>query len=185
MIQSIAVFCGSNEGKNPLYKQEATETGKKIALKKIKLVYGGGRKGLMGAVADAALENGGHVTGVITEQLKDLEHMHQNLTEIFVVADMHTRKKMMYELCDMAIILPGGYGTLDELFEMITWNQLSIHNKKIVLLNTAGYYNALIAHLEKMYIDGFLYSDWKTNIAIKENAEDMMKLVEKDGNEMK
>ena len=175
MIESIAVFCGSNAGINSVYAQHAKETGEEIAARNIKLVYGGGKKGLMGTVADAVLNNGGKVTGVITEQLKDLEHMHQTLTEIFVVTDMHARKKMMYELCDMAIILAGGYGTMDELFEMITWNQLSIHNKKIVVLNSAGYYNSLIDHLDKMYTEGFLYGDWRKNIVVKENARDIFK----------
>lgn len=177
MIQSIAVFCGSGTGKSPIHLQHAKAIGQKIAHQKIKLVYGGGRKGLMGAVADAALENGGHVTGVITEQLKDLEHMHQNLTEIFVVADMHTRKKMMYELCDMAIILSGGYGTMDELFEMITWNQLSIHNKKIIILNSNGYYDHLINHLRIMNEEGFLYDDWKKNISIADSPENLFEMI--------
>lgn len=177
MIQSVAVFCGSAAGKKNIYMQHAGDVGHVLALRKLKLVYGGGRKGLMGAVADAALENGGHVTGVITEQLKDLEHMHQNLTEIFVVADMHTRKKMMYELCDMAIILAGGYGTLDELFEMITWNQLSIHNKKIVILNSDGYYDHLINHLGMMNDEGFLYADWRKNISVTDSVEDIFQQI--------
>ena len=171
MIKSIAVFCGSSQGSNPVYMQHAKETGWMLAEKNIQLVYGGGKKGLMGGVADAVLEKGGKAIGVITEQLKDLEHMHQQLTEIFVVADMHTRKKMMYELCDMAIILAGGYGTMDELFEMITWNQLSIHDKKIIILNSDGYYNHLISHLDAMQQQGFLYGDWKKNIAIVETPD--------------
>lgn len=173
MIQSIAVFCGSKSGTNPLYLIQAKEIGHGMAERNLHLVYGGGNKGLMGAVANACLAGGGQVTGVIPEILKDKEHSHQQLTKLHVVDGMHIRKKMMYELCDAAIVLPGGYGTMDELFEMITWNQLSIHNKKIILLNSDGYYNSLIAHLDKMFQDGFLYADWKINIVLKETVQDI------------
>jgi len=161
MYQSLAVFCGSKTGNDPLYEQHAKDLGALMAKHHIKLVYGGGNKGLMGAVANAVLDNGGEVTGVIPEVLISLEHQHTGLTVLHTVADMHTRKKMMYDLSDAAIILPGGNGTLDEMFEMITWNTLSIHNKKIILLNTAGYYNSLMQHITNMYQQGFLYQDWR------------------------
>ncbi len=115
----------------------------------ITLIYGGGRKGLMGAVADSVLKCGGKVMGVIPELLIGWEHQHTGLTDLQIVQDMHSRKKIMYDMCDAAIILPGGYGTLDEMFEMLTWNTLKIHNKKIILLNTAGFYDHLIAHIEQ------------------------------------
>ncbi len=171
MIQSIAVFCGSQAGKNPVYAQQARETGKQIAERKLHLVYGGGNRGLMGITANAVLEAGGTVTGVIPGLLNEREHQHDMLTQLYVVDDMHKRKKMMYELCDAAIILPGGYGTMDELFEMITWNQLSIHDKKIILLNSDGYYDSLLEHFEKMYSDGFLYDDWRSSITIAASVD--------------
>ena len=134
-IKSVAVFCGSQAGKNPIYLEHAIALGNIISDNKLTLVYGGGNGGLMGAVADKVMDKGGTVIGVITELLSFREHHHKGITTLHIVADMHVRKKMMYELCNMAIILPGGFGTLDELFELITWNTLKIHEKKIVILN--------------------------------------------------
>ncbi len=166
MYTSVAVFCGSNNGNDPIYIQHAKELGKLLAQYKITLVYGGGNAGLMGAVANAALENGGSVIGIIPEILKHRERHHNGISELHIVPDMHTRKKMMYDLCDAAIVLPGGNGTLDEMFEMATWNALTIHDKKIILLNTAGFYNNLIAHVNLMQVNGFLHDDWKKMLAI-------------------
>lgn len=165
-MQTIAVFCGSKFGSNHLYAVHAKEIGSLIALNKQTLVYGGGSVGLMGVVSDAVLENNGKVIGVIPDLLKNREIHHPGLSELIVVSDMHARKKKMYELCDAAIILPGGFGTMDELFEMLTWNQLSIHNKKIILLNSAGYYNALITMMEQMEADKFLYEPVSARITI-------------------
>jgi uncharacterized protein (TIGR00730 family) len=156
-IEAVAVFCGSKNGNNPLFMQHATELGKHLAMLNLKLVYGGGKRGLMGAIADAVLENGGTVMGVIPKILTEWEHQHEGLTELAVVPDMHSRKKMMYDMSDAAIILPGGYGTLDELFEMLTWNQLNIHNKKVYILNSAGFYNHLFNHLAHLEKEDFLY----------------------------
>lgn len=111
----------------------------------------------MGAIADSVLAHGGEVLGVIPKLLIEWEHQHEGLTELAVVPDMHSRKKMLYEMCDAAIVLPGGFGTLDELFEMLTWNQLKIHDKKIYLLNSDGFYNHLILHLKMLQKEGFLY----------------------------
>ena len=166
MVQRIAVFCGSKLGNNPLYMQHAQEIGNWMAAQKITLVYGGGNKGLMGGVANTVLDAGCDVIGVIPEVLVAWEHQHENLTELHVVADMHIRKKMMYELCDAAIVLAGGAGTLDELFEMFTWNNLKIHEKKIILLNTAGFYDHLIAHIEVMERENFLYDNWRDQIIV-------------------
>lgn len=146
--------------------------GKLMAENGIRLIYGGGNKGLMGAVADAVMEGNGEVTGIIPEVLLEWEHEHKGITDLRVVGDMHIRKKMLYELCDAAIILPGGNGTLDELFEMLTWNTLKIHNKKIVLMNINGYYNHLIAHIDTMYQQGFLYEDWKQRLLVAGSAEE-------------
>jgi uncharacterized protein (TIGR00730 family) len=156
-IQSVAVFCGSRSGNNPLYAQHAAELGKLIAVLNLKLVFGGGGKGLMGILADEVLKHGGMAIGVIPKVLIEWEAQHQGLTELTIMPDMHSRKKMMYDLCDAAIILPGGFGTLDELFEMLTWNQLKIHDKKIYLLNSGGFYTHLIHHLRTMEKEGFLY----------------------------
>jgi uncharacterized protein (TIGR00730 family) len=162
----MAVFCGSRTGANPIFMQHATATGQLMAANNITLIYGGGSKGLMGAVADAVMINGGKVTGVIPEVLVQWEAQHKGITELHIVEDMHARKKMLYELCDAAIILPGGFGTLDELFEMLTWNTLQIHSRKIFFLNSAGYYDHLFDHIQKMTEEEFLYEDWKERITI-------------------
>ncbi len=158
-IKAIAVFCGSKTGNNLLFEEHTRALGTLLAKNNVGIVYGGGNKGLMAAVANAALDNGGHVTGIIPELLKATEHMHEGLTETHVVQTMHLRKQMLYEKCDAAIILPGGYGTLDEVFEMLTWNQLNIHSKKIFFLNSGGFYDHLIAHVNKMHEEGFLYNN--------------------------
>jgi uncharacterized protein (TIGR00730 family) len=156
-IQSVAVFCGSKAGMNPIYAQHAAELGKLIAVLNLKLVFGGGGNGLMGVVADEVIRNEGKVIGVIPKVLIEWETQHKNLTELTIMPDMHSRKKMMYDLCDAAIVLPGGFGTLDEVFEMLTWNQLKIHDKKIYLLNSGGFYTHLIHHLKLLEKEGFLY----------------------------
>lgn len=163
-IESVVVFCGSKTGQNPLFMQHAAELGKLIAVLNLRLVYGGGKKGLMASIANAVLEHGGSVMGVIPKILTEFEHQHNGLTELFVVPDMHTRKKMMYEMCDAAIVMPGGFGTLDELFEMLAWNQLKIHDKKIYVLNTDGFYNHLKLHLLQMQKEGFLYEEVEERI---------------------
>jgi uncharacterized protein (TIGR00730 family) len=157
-IKSIAVFCGSKSGNNPTFIQHTTELGAILADKQVTVIYGAGNKGLMGAVANGALQNNGNVVGIIPTLLQEQEHMHTSLTETHVVENMHIRKQMLYEKSDAAIILPGGYGTMDELFEMLTWNQLKIHNKKIFFLNSDGFYDHLIAHITKMYNENFLYN---------------------------
>lgn len=173
-ITSLAVFCGSKSGNNPLFEAHAKQLGHMLADKNITLVYGGGNKGIMGAVANAVLEKNGKVIGIIPQLLTDLEHSHHGITELIVVENMHVRKKMLYEKCDAAIILPGGFGTLDELFEMLTWNQLNIHNKKIFILNSAGFYNSLLAHAKQMQAENFLYDTIEERIAIIESPEQLL-----------
>jgi uncharacterized protein (TIGR00730 family) len=163
---SLAVFCGSKSGADPLYITHAKELGRLMAEKNIKLVYGGGGKGIMGAVADAVMEAHGNVVGVIPEVLLEWEAQHKGITELHVVTDMHVRKKMMYELCDAAVVLAGGYGTLDELFEMLTWNTLKIHNKKIFIINSNGFYTHLIEHMHQMFREDFLYEPPEERIVI-------------------
>jgi uncharacterized protein (TIGR00730 family) len=171
-IKSIAVFCGSKSGNNALFEEHTKMLGELLAMKGIAIIYGGGNNGLMGAVANASLGKKGSVTGIMPKVLREWEHHHEGITELFIVDTMHTRKKMLYEKCDAAIILPGGYGTLDEVFEMLTWNQLKIHNKKIFFLNSGGFYDHLIAHIDMMHNSGFLYDhpDQKMTV-IKEPLE--------------
>lgn len=156
-VKAIAVFCGSKPGANPIFVEHATELGALLASKNIQLIYGGGNKGLMGAVANGALSKNGKVTGIIPKALTEFEHQHDGLTELTVVDTMHIRKQLLYDKCDAAIILPGGYGTLDEVFEMLTWNQLSIHHRPIFFLNSGGFYTHLLAHIEVMEQEGLLY----------------------------
>ena len=174
-INSLAVFCGSKSGNNPLYEAEAKALGHLLASKKITLIYGGGNKGIMGAVSNAVLEKDGKVVGIIPEILKDREHHHAGITELIIVDDMHTRKKILYEKCDAAIILPGGFGTMDEFFEMLTWNQLSIHDKKIFILNTAGFYNHLFAFAKTMQDEGFLYDKIEDKLVVLKQADEILK----------
>jgi uncharacterized protein (TIGR00730 family) len=162
--KSVAVFCGSKNGHNPLFAQHTAELGKYIGMHGLNLIYGGGSTGLMGQIADSALAAGANVMGFIPEMLTERERHHKNLTRLAIVPDMHTRKKMMYESCDAAIILPGGFGTLDELFEMLTWNQLKIHDKKIYVLNSGGFYHYLILHLQQLTKEGFLYDQLEERI---------------------
>jgi len=165
-INSLAVFCGSKNGNSPVYTQHAKELGKLLAKNDITLIYGGGSTGMMGAVADAAMENNGKVIGVITKKLVDWEHQHQGITDLSIVDDMHIRKQRMYDLCDAAVILPGGVGTLDEFFEMVTWNQLSIHDKKIYLINSDNFFDSLLKHIEEMEKQGFLYESVLQRITV-------------------
>jgi uncharacterized protein (TIGR00730 family) len=177
MWKSVAVFCGSRLGDNKLFAKHAEEIGSILSQTDIQLIYGGGRNGLMGIVADTVLKNKGKVVGVIPSLLNDKEQQHDDLTALHIVETMHERKKMMYELCEAAIILPGGFGTLDELFEIITWNQLSIHDKTIVLLNSDGYYNNLIAHLKQMQQEGFLYTNWNESLFIIQDPKELISLM--------
>ncbi|HUP12166.1 MAG TPA: TIGR00730 family Rossman fold protein [Niastella sp.] len=174
-IQAVAIFCGSKSGTNELYKREAETLGRLLASQNIRLIYGGGKNGLMGYVADAAMQAGGTVRGIITKQLGDWEVGHQALSELTVVDSMHERKRQMYELCDAAVILPGGFGTLDELFEILTWNQLSLHHKKVFVLNSAGFYNHLLQHMRQLSNEGFLYGDITDQLIVLDTAEQFEK----------
>ena len=172
-ITSLAVFCGSKTGNNPLFEEHAKQLGHLLAGKKITLIYGGGNKGIMGAVSNAVLEKDGKVIGIIPEILKDREHHHSGITELIIVDNMHTRKKILYEKCDAAIILPGGFGTMDEFFEMLTWNQLSIHDKKIFILNTAGFYDHLFAFAKTMQDENFLYDKIEDKLVVLNSPEEL------------
>lgn len=164
MYKAVTVFCGSRKGNSPLYEQHAKELGTLLGQRKITLIYGGSNKGLMSTLANAAMHAGGKVVGIMPEVLVEWENQHEGISELHVVKDIQAQKKMMYDMSDGAIALPGGYGTLDEMFEMLTWNNLGIHNKKIILLNTAGFYNHIIGHINHMQLQGFLYEDWRDRL---------------------
>ena len=170
--KSIVVFCGSKSGANPLYEAHAKLLGNLLATNNIRLIYGGGNRGMMGAVANGVLEKSGTVTGIIPEILNQWEQQHDEITELIVVENMHVRKRLLYERADAAIILPGGFGTMDELFEIVTWNQLSIHDKPIYILNTAGYYDALLQHMEQMLKEGFLYTHVEKAVTVIKTPEE-------------
>jgi uncharacterized protein (TIGR00730 family) len=155
-IKKICVYCGSSRGKNPAFAQSAVNLAQEMCARNIGLVYGGAAVGVMGAVADAVLEAGGEAIGVIPKSLAVKEIAHENLAELHVVASMHERKAMMAELADGFIALPGGWGTLEELFEMLTWAQLGFHDKPCGLLNTEGYYDSLIKFLENAFAQQFV-----------------------------
>jgi len=173
-ISSLAVFCGSKSGSDPLFCKHAQQLGLLLAGKNITLIYGGGNKGVMGAVANSVLENKRKVIGIMPKLLTGLEHQHNGVTQMFEVEDMHSRKRMLYEKCDAALILPGGYGTMDEFFEMLTWNQLNIHDKKIFIVNTSGFYDHLISFLHKMEDHDFLYHKIVDKLTIVSSPEELV-----------
>jgi uncharacterized protein (TIGR00730 family) len=155
-VKKICVYCGSSPGDNAVYIRVAKELAKELCDRGITLVFGGGAVGIMGVIADAVIERGGDVIGVIPKSLAIKEVAHENLTELHVVASMHERKAMMAELADGFIALPGGWGTLEEIFEMLTWAQLGFHEKPCGLLNVEGYYDNLIAFLEGSFNKKFV-----------------------------
>ncbi len=158
-IRTLCVYCGSSTGHDPAYGDVARALGRQMAERGLSLVYGGGHVGLMGMIADAVMEAGGEVTGVIPSALMEAEVGHERLTRLHVVNDMHERKALMAELADGFIALPGGIGTLEELFEVMTWLQLGYHTKPVGLLNVLGFYDALLAFLDKQRDTGFLRAE--------------------------
>jgi len=170
-MKSITVFCGASEGNKPQYKEIGFQTGKLLASHSIEVVFGGGKIGIMGAVADGALSAGGIVTGVIPKFLRTKEVTHYGVTNLHVVETMHERKMLMHQLSQGVMALPGGYGTLDELFEILTWAQLGMHEYPIGLLNVNGYFNHLHAFVQHMCSEGFLNATVRDLILIDDNAE--------------
>ncbi|HBK45748.1 MAG TPA: TIGR00730 family Rossman fold protein [Xanthomonadaceae bacterium] len=163
-MKSICVYCGSNTGSKPVYSERATELGRRIAHDGLRLVYGGGNVGLMGTVANAVLEAGGEVTGVIPEQLANWEVAHRGLTELQVVGSMHERKLRMFDLSDGFVALPGGFGTMDEMFEMLTWRQLGIGDKPCAFLDVDGFYAPLIGMIDRMVEERFLHPEQRNDL---------------------
>jgi uncharacterized protein (TIGR00730 family) len=173
-MKRIAVYCGSNKGVRPEYAAAAEQLGTHLAREKIDLVYGGSMRGLMGIVADAVLEHGGHVIGVIPEKLVIKEVVHEKLPDLRVVKTMHDRKALMTELADGFIALPGGYGTFEEFFEVLAWSQLGWHQKPFGLLDVAGFYRQLQEFLDHTRKEGFLRQEHRALVLVEETAEKML-----------
>ncbi|MEL3959728.1 TIGR00730 family Rossman fold protein [Lysinibacillus endophyticus] len=176
---NVAIYCGSQTGKSPIYMEKAKELGAQLASASIGIVYGGSNVGLMGAVADAALANNGKVIGIMPEHLQKREIAHLHLTEIHFVDSMHVRKKKMIDLSDAFIALPGGCGTLDEYFEVFTWAQIGLHNNPVILYNINGFYDALILHFNKMIEEGFIREEQRDILQVATSAEDILDKLKK------
>lgn len=172
----VAVYCGSANGTDPAYLAEAQALGKAIAAAGLGMVYGGASAGLMGAVADAALAQGAEVIGVLPQILSSSEIAHRGLTRLEMVATMHQRKARMVKLADAFLMLPGGYGTLDEMMEIVTWKQLRLHAKPCILINTAGYWDGLLAFLDRAVDAGFLKPENRRLLDVTATAEEAVGL---------
>lgn len=173
-MKRVTVFCGSSFGTDEIYKTQAILLGNKLADENIGLVYGGANVGLMGAVADGVLEKGGKVFGVLPNFLRSKEIAHDHLTELFLVETMHERKTKMNDLCDGVIALPGGFGTLEEFFEMLTWAQLGLHKKPIAILNIDGFYDSLITFIQTTVDKGFLKQVNQDMLIVSNKIEDLL-----------
>jgi uncharacterized protein (TIGR00730 family) len=170
-MKSVGVFCGANHGTNLTYSEAASSLGELMAAQRIALVYGGGNVGLMGTIADAILLNGGEAIGVIPQSLVDREVAHKNLTELHIVQTMHERKAMMAAKSDAFIAMPGGFGTFDEIFEIITWNQLGIIKKPVAFYNVNGFYDKLLAMVSHCIQEEFIKPDQLDNLIVEDNPE--------------
>ena len=173
-MKRITVFCGSSFGTETLYTEQATLLGKTLAKENIELVYGGANVGLMGALADGVLNNGGKAIGVLPNFLRSKEIAHLGLTELILVESMHERKTKMNDLCDGVIALPGGFGTLEELFEMLTWAQLGLHKKPIAILNINGFYDSLIELTKTMVEKGLLKEANQKMLLVSDTIDDLL-----------
>ncbi|MGB3694370.1 MAG: TIGR00730 family Rossman fold protein [Spirulinaceae cyanobacterium] len=176
-MKYICVFCGSRTGINPNYEQTASNLGKMIAQKGLGIVYGAGKSGLMGAVAKAALTAGGQVVGVIPDFLSSQEPTYSGLTKLHIVDSMHERKALMAKLADAFIILPGGYGTLEEFCEILTWAQLALHQKPIILLNINGYYDPLLKFFDQAVQEKFLLPQYRSLVQEVTSLEELQPLI--------
>ena len=173
-MKRIAVYCGSSAGPDEIYRTQAAQLGRYLATHKIHVIFGGGKVGMMGIMADAVLEAGGEVTGVIPAFLHVKEVAHSALTELITVDTMHQRKALIEEMCDGAIALPGGFGTLDELFEMLTWGQLGLHDKPVGILNTNGFFDLILSAINRMVDEGFLKDLNRDMLLVNNNIEELV-----------
>jgi uncharacterized protein (TIGR00730 family) len=178
MIQSIVVFCGSSAGHKPIYRKMAYDLGSELALRQIEVVYGGNNVGLMGAVADGALDHNGKVTGVLPRFLESKEAAHLGLSKLIMVDTMHERKLIMHQLSDAVITLPGGFGTMEEFFEMLTWHQLGLHNKPVSILNVNGYYDSLISLVAQMNNEGLLSKENQQKLIVSDSIDDLLNKIQ-------
>jgi len=178
IMKRVSVFCGSSFGTNPLFEENAYQLGQTLAKKGIGLVYGGANVGLMGAVANGVLESNGEAIGVLPHFLQQKEIAHNGLTELILVESMHERKTKMNDLCDGVIALPGGFGTLEEFFEMLTWAQLGLHRKPIAILNVNGFYDALVAFIQNMVNSGFLKEINRDMLIVSNNIDELLLLMQ-------
>lgn len=178
-VKRVAVYCGSANGTDPAFISEAKSLGSAIAGAGLGLVYGGASVGLMGAVADAALAGGAEVIGVLPEILSGSEIAHRGLTSLELVATMHERKARMVKLADAFLMLPGGYGTLDEMMEIVTWKQLRLHSKPCILINTSGYWDGLMSFLDRAVEAGFLKPDNRNLLELASTADEAVKRIQR------
>lgn len=178
-MQSLCVYCGSSDDVGAAYFEAARATGRALARRGLTLVFGGGRTGLMGALAEAVLQAGGKVVGVIIPSMNTPALAHAGLTRMDVVPDMHARKARMHELADGYLALPGGYGTLDELFETITWAQIGAHRKPVGLLNVNGYYDSLLAMLDRATHEGFIYPEHRAALLTADDPDRLLDAMER------
>jgi len=177
-MKAILVYCGANSGNKPIYKETAKNLGLIFVKKGIRLIYGGGSLGLMGEISTTVMENGGESTGIIPHFLDKLEVGNPNLTEVIKVDTMHRRKALMEELCDAIITIPGGYGSMDELFEIMSWSQLGLHNKPVGLLNVNHFYDHLIQQLDVMVEEGFLRAENRALLIVDETIDGLLSKME-------
>jgi uncharacterized protein (TIGR00730 family) len=177
-VRRLAVYCGSASGSDPLFADATAATAKAMVSQGVDLVYGGGRLGLMGLIADSVLAEGGHVFGVIPAALVDLEVAHSGITELYTVTTMHERKAKMTELADAFLALPGGIGTLDELFEAWSWNALGYHAKPFCLLNVAGFWDGMIEFIDHAHESGFMSARRRKQLLVAETPEEALKLLD-------
>ena len=179
--KSVAVFCASATGAVPAFREAAVEMGRALAGRGVGLIYGGSRSGLMGAVADACLAAGGRVVGVIPEVLVDMEIAHEGLTELHVTSTMHTRKALMSERADAFAILPGGLGTMEEMFEVLAWQTIGLHAKPVVLVNVAGFYDSLLAWMDEAVTAGVLRPSGREVLLEARSVDEALALMEVEG----
>lgn len=176
-MRTVCVYCGSSPGTRPEYREAAEALAEQLVDQQLRLVYGGAHVGLMGRIADRVLELGGEVTGIIPSALVDMEVAHNALTSLEVVPDMHTRKSCMAELADGFVAMPGGLGTLEELFEMLTWSQLGLHTKPVGLLNVVGFYDQLLDFLDHAANEGFMRTEHRELLLAADSAGELLKLL--------
>jgi hypothetical protein len=174
MIERVVVFCGSSTGTDPLYRTAAAAMGNELVRLGLGLVYGGGGVGLMGVIADTVMKAGGEAIGIIPGFLQDREVAHHGLSDLIVTGTMHERKLRMHELAQAVVVLPGGFGTLDEFFELLTWKQLGLHQQPMGLLNVNGFFDPLLAQMDRMVAEGFLKAAYRDGIVVRSAPGDLL-----------